>query len=65
MRLRGARQPTTAQPLLDPLSKRELEVLQLIFCCHALSRAAVGTSEQFSVYDPMLVAEYDMVHNEG
>ena len=30
MRLRGARQPTTAQPLLDPLSKRELEVLQLI-----------------------------------
>ena len=36
-----------------------------LFCFHALSRAAVGTSEQFCVYDPMLVTAYDVVHYEG
>ncbi len=33
-----------------------------LFCCHALRRAAVGTSEQFCVCDPMLVTEYNVVH---
>jgi hypothetical protein len=36
-----------------------------LFCFNALGRAAVGTSEQFCVCDPILVTAYDVVHYEG